>query len=161
MIKASCSNVHLRLVKNFPGQPPSGAIVPWSAPGAFPKVMKQPPAPAWLSFQRPPRSTGGGDGGGGGGGAAAVSGGGWLDAHPGSTANTATIRAAFIAPRPFRHGFLKLVIAFSKAEIAYQNVPRRPPTVRLSVHYFMVGMTNSVPSLMPDGQRAVTVFVFV
>jgi hypothetical protein len=25
----------------------------------------------------------------------------------------------------------------------------------------MVGMTNSAPSLMPDGQRAVTVLVFV
>ena len=27
--------------------------------------------------------------------------------------------------------------------------------------YFIVGMTNSAPSLTPDGQRAVTVFVLV
>src|SRR5262245_37483090 len=27
--------------------------------------------------------------------------------------------------------------------------------------YFMVGMTNSAPSLVPDGQRAVTVLVLV
>ena len=27
--------------------------------------------------------------------------------------------------------------------------------------YFIVGMPNSAPSLMPDGQRAVTVFVLV
>ena len=27
--------------------------------------------------------------------------------------------------------------------------------------YFIVGMTNSAPSLTPEGQRAVTVFVFV
>ena len=27
--------------------------------------------------------------------------------------------------------------------------------------HFIVGMTNSAPSLMPDGQRSVTVFVLV
>jgi Spy/CpxP family protein refolding chaperone len=27
--------------------------------------------------------------------------------------------------------------------------------------HFIVGMTNSAPSLMPEGQREVTVFVFV
>src|SRR5262245_43932388 len=31
----------------------------------------------------------------------------------------------------------------------------------VSAPYFIVGMTNSAPSLMPDGQREVTVFVLV
>jgi hypothetical protein len=164
MIRTPCSKVHLRLVKNFPGQPPSGAIVPWSAPGALPKFIKHPAAPTWLSLQRPPSSIGGGGGGGGGGGAAAVSGWGWLPVHPGSAANrTRTIAALIAAPQPFRHGFCELVIPLSKAEITYQKVPqrrRREPTA-YSVPYFMVGMTNSAPCLMPDGQRAVTVLVLV
>jgi hypothetical protein len=36
---------------------------------------------------------------------------------------------------------------------------RATPRVRLS--YFIVGMTNSAPSLTPEGQREVTVLVFV
>src|ERR1700691_4919016 len=122
MIRTPCSKVHLRLVKNFPGQPPSGAMVPWSAAGALPRFMKQPAAPTWLSRQRPASSIGGGGGGGGGGGAAAVSGWGWLPAHPGSAANRAMMRAALIAaPQPRRHGFCELVIALTKAEITYQK----------------------------------------
>src|SRR5580704_2106730 len=118
MIRAPCSKVHLRLVKNFPGQPPSGAIVPWSAPGVLPRFMKHPAAPTWLSRQRPLSSIGGG--------AAAASGGGWLPAHPGSAANRRTTSAARIAaPQPRRHGISELVIALSKPEIAYQKVPQR------------------------------------
>jgi hypothetical protein len=67
MISTPCSKVHLRLVKKLPGQPPSGAIVPWVAAGALPKFIKQAPLPVAVSFQRPVRSIGGGEGGGGGG----------------------------------------------------------------------------------------------
>src|ERR1700692_216429 len=76
MISASCSKVHLRLVKKLPGQPPSGAMVPWVAPGALPSVMKQAPPAAAVSRHRPARSIGGGVGGGGDGGGAAAGGGG-------------------------------------------------------------------------------------
>jgi hypothetical protein len=74
------------------------------------------------------------------------------------------MRAALIAAlRRLRHVFCELVIALSKAEIAYQKVPqirRREPTAH-ALPYFMVGMTNSAPCLIPDGQRAVTVLVLV
>src|SRR5580700_6807988 len=63
MIRLSCSNVHLRLVKKLPGQPPSGAMVPWAAPAVSPSVMKQPPPAAAVSRHRPARSVGGGEGG--------------------------------------------------------------------------------------------------
>ena len=93
--------------------------------------MKQPPAPVWLSLQRPPRATGGGGGGGGGDGAAAVSGCGGLLVHPPSAAKMATITAALIAvQRRLRHPFLKLIIALSTAQIAYQNVPQKAAVVR-------------------------------
>src|SRR5690348_6165489 len=59
----SCSNVHLRLVKKFPGQPPAGAIVPSRAPGVAASVIRQAPLPA-VRRQRPARSIGGGGGGG-------------------------------------------------------------------------------------------------
>ena len=72
----SWSKAHLRLVKKLPGQPPSGAMVPWVAPGASPSVMKQAPPAAAVSRQRPARSIGGGVGGGGEGGGAAATGGG-------------------------------------------------------------------------------------
>ena len=62
----SCSKVHLRLVKKFPGHPPAGAIVPSRAPGVAVRVITQAPLPA-ARRQRPARSIGGGDGGGGGG----------------------------------------------------------------------------------------------
>jgi hypothetical protein len=39
--------------------------------------------------------------------------------------------------------------------------PGAPGLGRPRCVYFMVGMTNSTPSLTPDGQRAVTVFVLV
>ena len=67
IIRASCSKVHLRLVKKFPGHPPAGAIVPSAAPAVAPSVIRQPPLAA-ASRQRPLRSIGGGCGGGGGGG---------------------------------------------------------------------------------------------
>jgi hypothetical protein len=93
--------------------------------------MKQPPAPVWLNFQRPPRSTGGGVGGGGGGaGAAAVSGGGGLVVQPASAARSSPATTVLIAGRPPGHAFLKLLIAFSQAEIAYQKVPNPPCRVR-------------------------------
>ena len=34
-------------------------------------------------------------------------------------------------------------------------------SISSSANYFIVGMTNSAPSLVPDGQRAVTVLVLV
>jgi hypothetical protein len=74
------------------------------------------------------------------------------------------MRAARIAAlRPLRHGFCELVIAFSKAEIAYQKVPqrRRREATAYALSHFMVGMTNSAPCLIPDGHRAVTVLVLV
>jgi hypothetical protein len=61
MISMSCSKVHLRLVKKFPGHPPAGAIVPSTAPGMAANVMTQAPlGPA--SRQRPATSIGGGCG---------------------------------------------------------------------------------------------------
>src|SRR5580692_10182882 len=75
MIRLPCSNVHLRLVKKLPGQPPSGAMVPCAAPAVSPSDMKQAPPAAAVSRQRPARSTGGGEGGGGAGGSAATGGG--------------------------------------------------------------------------------------
>ena len=60
----SCSNVHLRLVKKFPGHPPAGAIVPSRASGVAASVIWQAPLPT-ARRQRPARSMGGGDGGGG------------------------------------------------------------------------------------------------
>jgi hypothetical protein len=33
--------------------------------------------------------------------------------------------------------------------------------IRVDVGYFMVGIENSAPSLVPEGQRDVTVLVFV
>src|SRR5580698_1962168 len=102
IIRLSCSNVHLRLVKKLPGQPPSGAIVPCEALGASPSVMKQPPPAAAVKCQRPPRSIGGGEGGSGGGGAAA--GGSGLvseDAQAASPASNSNAAAHFATlPRP-------------------------------------------------------------
>src|SRR5580692_9623589 len=98
MISASCSKVHLRLVKKLPGQPPSGAMVPWLAPGALPSVMKQAPPAAAVSRQRPARSIGGGVGAGGAGGGAAATGGGsgfGALAHAASAASTSKAAAAF------------------------------------------------------------------
>ena len=63
----SCSKVHFRLVKKFPGHPPAGAIVPSAAPGVAASVIKQVPLAA-ASRQRPATSIGGGCGGGGAGG---------------------------------------------------------------------------------------------
>src|ERR1700733_15023398 len=101
MISAPCSKVHLRLVKKLPGQPPSGAIVPWGAPGLWANVMKQPPPLAAVSRQRPARSIGGGCGGGGGGGAGTSGGASaWL-AQPAATA-TASPTTAATAIRPGR-----------------------------------------------------------
>jgi hypothetical protein len=85
----------LRLVKKLPGQPPSGAMVPWVAPGASPSVMKQAPPAAAVSRQRPARSIGGGVGGGGeGGGAAATGGGSGLGALAQAASATSTSKAA-------------------------------------------------------------------
>jgi len=63
----SCSKVHLRLVKKFPGHPPAGAIVPSAAPGVAASVIRQAPLAA-ASRQRPATSIGGGCGGRGAGG---------------------------------------------------------------------------------------------
>src|ERR1700685_148524 len=100
MISASRSKVHLRLVKKLPGQPPSGAMVPWPAPGAAPSVMKQAPPAAAVSRHRPARSIGGGVGGGGEGGgvgAAATGGGSGAGAlaQAVSVASTSNAAAAF------------------------------------------------------------------
>src|SRR5262249_26108514 len=54
------SNTHLRLVKKFPGQPPSGAMVPSAAPGVAPKFMAHPPVPGAVRVHRPAMFTGGG-----------------------------------------------------------------------------------------------------
>src|ERR1700722_16952536 len=105
MISAPCSKVHLRLVKKLPGQPPSGAIVPWAAAGAWPKFMKQPPLPPAVSRQRPVRSIGGGDGGGGGGGAAA-SGGGSARLLGGPAAPMISKAAGAFAAGPLHRRFL-------------------------------------------------------
>src|SRR5580704_10738424 len=102
MISASCSNVHLRLVKKLPGQPPSGAMVPWPAPGASPNVMKQPPPAAAASRQRPARSTGGGVGGGGAGGGAAATGGGSGFGALAQAASAASMSKAATALAPRR-----------------------------------------------------------
>src|ERR1700719_3187903 len=105
MISASCSKVHLRLVKKLPGQPPSGAMVPWPAPGALPSVMKQAPPAAAVSRHLPARSIGGGVGAGGGAGSgAAVTGGGsgfGALAQAASVASTSKAAAAF-APCQFQ-----------------------------------------------------------
>src|SRR5262249_30494898 len=122
IIRASCSKVHLRLVKKFPGHPPAGAIVPSAAPApapifrsarpaVAPSVIRQPPLAA-ASRQRPLRSIGGGCGGGGGGGgdAATCSLGG--DAtrdvlvHALTAASNRSIAAAIALrlPRPPRRG---------------------------------------------------------
>jgi hypothetical protein len=71
--------------------------------------------------------------------------------------------ALIAAPQPRRNGVCELSIALSKAEITYQRVPhrRRRDLTAYAVAYFMVGMTNSAPCLIPDGQRAVTVLVLV
>src|SRR5271168_557770 len=117
MISAPCSKVHLRLVKKLPGQPPSGAIVPWAAAGVWPKFMKQPPLPAAVSRQRPVRSSGGGaDGGGGGGGAAAASGGASvrLLVHAPSAAMISNAAAAFAAGLFHRVFFVKPGMSGSK-----------------------------------------------
>jgi hypothetical protein len=107
MISTPCSKVHFRLVKKLPGQPPSGAIVPWAAAGAWPKFIKQVRLPAAISFQRPVKSTGGGVGGGGGGGAGLAWGSGRsaatrsFVAHPAKSAK-ASKTAAVSAARPLR-----------------------------------------------------------
>src|SRR3974377_1735800 len=67
MTSMSCSKVHLRLVKKFPGHPPAGAIVPSAAPGVAASVIRQAPLAA-ASRQRPATSIGGGCGGRGAGG---------------------------------------------------------------------------------------------
>src|SRR5262249_4256719 len=106
MISMSCSKVHLRLVKKFPGHPPAGAIVPSAAPGVAESVIKQAPLAA-ASRQRPARSIGGGCGGRGGGGgeAAACSLGGVASCdvlvHAPTAANDRS-RPAAIALRLFR-----------------------------------------------------------
>src|SRR6202161_4942028 len=97
MISASRSKVHLRLWRKLPGQPPSGAMVPWVAPGASPSVMKQAPPAAAVSRHRPARSIGGGVGGDGAGGGAAATGGGWgfgALAQAASVASTSKAAAA-------------------------------------------------------------------
>ena len=102
----SCSKVHLRLVKKFPGHPPAGAIVPSAAPGVAESVIKQAPLAA-ASRQRPATSIGGGCGGRGGGGgeAAACSLGGDASCdvlvHAPTAANDRS-RPAAIALRLFR-----------------------------------------------------------
>src|SRR3984957_2680300 len=102
MISASCSKAHLRLVKKLPGQPPSGAMVPWAAPGAPPSVMKQAPPAAAVSRHRPARSIGGGEGGGGAGAAATGGGSGFgALAQAASVASTSKAAAAF-APCQFQ-----------------------------------------------------------
>src|SRR5262245_22285727 len=54
------SNVHLRLVKKLPGQPPSGAIVPSAAPGEPAKFMLHELAAGEASTQRPAMGIGAG-----------------------------------------------------------------------------------------------------
>src|SRR5580658_5589101 len=120
IIRLSCSNVHFRLVKKLPGQPPSGATVPCEAPGASPSVMKQPPPAAAVKCQRPPRSTGGGEGGGGeGGGGAAAGGSGFVSddaqaASPISKNKTAAHFAALLRPRCTRFCLIATIGIFSK-----------------------------------------------
>src|SRR5437899_2463263 len=60
MINWLLSNAHFLLVKKLPGQPPSGAMVPSTAPGAPPKFIAQPPEPGEFKLQRPAILTGGG-----------------------------------------------------------------------------------------------------
>src|SRR6476660_8241203 len=115
MIRASCSKVHLRLVKKLPGQPPSGAIVPCGAPGELPRFMRQAPLPAALSFQRPARSTGGGAGAAGAGGGALACGSGLaatrsLVAHAASVLTTSNPAAALAARAPQNRIPAKLLI---------------------------------------------------
>src|SRR5689334_19146354 len=143
MIKASRSKVHLRLVKKLPGQPPSGAIVPCTAPGELPRFMKQAPPLAAASFQRPARSTGGGDGAGGGGGAALACGSGRaatrsLPVHPLSA--TAPSIAATIAAAIFA------ACARSK-RISSDQLIRDPPNLKR-------GRKRSPKALFrPEGQK--------
>src|SRR5580658_6819828 len=122
----SCSNVHLRLVKKLPGQPPSGAMVPWSAnaspgacgggggapvaggggegsggPAVSAKFIKQAAPGIAASRHRPAISTGGGAGGGGAGGGGGGAGGSGLlpkrsPAHAVSVASMSSA-AAFAA----------------------------------------------------------------
>ena len=51
----------------------------------------------------------------------------------------------------------------SKRSLAVEHVDRAwsCPDAGAVVTHFMVGIENSASSLMPDGQRAVTVFVLV
>ena len=72
------------------------------------------------------------------------------------------IQNAMPAPRACRDGgAYRCGAAVSKT--ANKTGATRPPNCKSidRADHFIVGMTNSAPLLMPDGQRAVTVLVFV
>src|SRR4051794_34972372 len=52
-VRVSCANVQRLLVKNLPGQPPSGTMDPLTRPGAPPNSMPQGGAPVADNSQRP------------------------------------------------------------------------------------------------------------
>jgi hypothetical protein len=52
-------------------------------------------------------------------------------------------------------------MAFALAAERRLSVVTPIMSTKAALPYFMVGMTNSAPSLVPEGQRAVTVLVLV
>ena len=122
----------MRLVKNLPGQPPSGAIVPSAPVGSPANVMWHWPRPGELSSQRPAMLTVGGG---------AVCGAALSDPGSAQSAQAAAAAGQRQLPSTGDDGGDGRCVA--------------------CVGHFMVGMTNSAPSLVPDGQRAVTVLVLV
>ena len=52
--------------------------------------------------------------------------------------------------------------AFTNCRVKQKRAPAREPfSQSIQMDHFIVGMENSAPSLMPDGQRLVTVLVRV
>src|SRR5450759_3727327 len=156
IVSALCSSVQCQLVKNLPGQPPSGSMVPSCAPGAPAKFMPQDGALGVDSIQRPVMSSVGA-----GAGVAPPNG---LPAQPASINTTTTPPATRIV------GILRAVSLWIESEFALTFCSsmilseNRLPLfgIMLQAHpHFMVGITNSAPSLVPVGQREVTVLVLV
>ena len=119
--------------EEFPGQPPSGAIVPSTALGrAAPNVMWHCPRPGELSSQRP-----------------------------------AMLSASRSACRRRRADASEVEAAERAAAAGERRAAQRSGHARAhgnvthALPHFIVGMTNSAPSLVPEGQRAVTVLVLV
>src|SRR5687767_9307308 len=102
---------------------------------AAPKFMLHWPRPGWLNSQRPAIAVGGAVGCG----AAVLGADGVLDPVKLQPAHSPSASSATIGADTRGAGRMSL----------------------MRCGYFIVGMTNSAPSLVPEGQRAVTVLVLV